>query len=241
MENELKNRLATLEKKYIYTKYFGIGSVILLLLFGFGINKSGNPDIITTKGIIIKDQNGIDRILIGAPVPYSKDRVRTDTTLVRKYWASRFGENADQYMQWYSEYYHGTEGIIILNEEGFDRVLVGDKLADSNVGKRMFEASGITWNDKQGYELGGAGVNTLSDGSARAVVGLDNPEGEAIHLVAMEDGTNALIIGGANGLLIIGMAKQEGSFFQNKQPFTGIRYFDNQGNLIWEKQMDAGE
>jgi hypothetical protein len=43
-------------------------------------------------------------------------------------------------------------------------VLIGDKLADANVGVRMFESVGILWNDINGWERGGAGVNTIEDG-----------------------------------------------------------------------------
>jgi hypothetical protein len=144
-------------------------------------------------------------------------------------------------MEWYKDYYHGTEGIVIMNEEGFDRVLVGDKLADPNSGKRMFESAGITWNNKEGWELGGAGVNTGSDGEARSVIGVDNPNGEAVHLVALEEGTNSLIVAGENGRLMIGSSKANGEWFQNKAEFTGIKYFDNNGTLIWEQKMNEKE
>ncbi len=142
-------------------------------------------------------------------------------------------------MKWYEDYYHGAEGIVIMNEHGFDRVLVGDKLADPNSGKRMFESAGITWNDKEGWELGGAGVNTTEEGISRAVIGVDDSHGEAVHIVALEDGTKALIIGGENGRLMIGMSKKNGAWFQNIEDFTGIKFFDNQGNMVWEQQMNV--
>lgn len=84
---------------------------------------------------------------------------------------------------------------------------VGDKLADPNTGRKMFESAGITWNDRKGWELGGAGVNTDNEGNARAVMGLDDPRtsGEAIHMVALEDETKALIIGNESGRIIFEM------------------------------------
>lgn len=239
MKKEELYRLMELEKKYTQLKLVSLGSISLLIIcfLGFGFTKLQEFDIIRAKGIIIEDAAGKDRILIGAPIPLSKDRVRTDTSLVRKHFAKKFGSNANQYMQWYKDYYHGADGIVIMNENGFDRVLVGSNLADPNTGQRMFQSSGITWNDNEGWELGGAGVNTASDGQTRSVIGLDNPNGEAIHLVALEDGTNALIIAGVNGSLIVGTSKKDGGLFQNKDEFTGIKYFDNKGNLVWEQDM----
>lgn len=239
MENELLPRLQRLEQKYTHLKIVSLSTVLLLfvIVLGAGFTNYNGSEIIRTKGIIVEDEEGKDRILIGAPIPYSEDRVRTDTSLVRKYWADLVGADPNQYMKWYADYYHGTEGMVIMNEDGFDRVLVGDKLADSNVGRRLFEAAGITWNDKMGFERGGAGVNTTEDGTTRAVMGLDNPNGEAIHLVALEDGTNALIMGGENGRLMLLISGEKGMFSQDNLAFSGIKYFNNKGELVWEKQM----
>jgi hypothetical protein len=241
MNTEQVSRLQTLEKKLERLTYLFVGSLLLFIvvLFGIGFTKADQFGIIRAKGIIIEDEKGKDRVLIGAPIPYSKNRVRTDSSMVRKYWAKKYGANADQFMKWYADYYHGAEGIVIMNEEGFDRVLLGDKLADPNSGKRMFESAGITWNDKEGWELGGAGVNTGKDGKSRAVIGVDDSDGEAVHIVALEDGTKGLMIGGANGRLMVGMARKNGEWFQNKDEFTGIRFFDTQGKLVWEQPMEV--
>ncbi len=240
MEKEVLSRLIELEKKYNRLRFITLVSALIFIvcLLGFGFIESNKFDIIRAKGIIIEDEKGKDRILIGAPIPYSKNRVRTDTTLVRKYWSKNYGSNADQFMKWYNDYYHSADGIVIMNETGFDRVLVGDKLADPNIGKRMFQISGILWNDKEGWELGVAGVNTGSDGKARSIIGIDNSNEEAVHIVALEDGTKGIIIGGTNGRLMIGMSKKNGEWFQNKDEFTGIKYFDNRGKLVWEQQMN---
>ena len=240
MEKEVLSRLNKLEKKYNRLRIISLAlTFLLVLIFTSGFIKTNKFELIRTKGIIVEDENGRDRILIGAPIPFSKNRVRTDTSLVRQYWAKNYGSKAEEFMKWYKDYYHGAEGIVIMNERGFDRVLVGDKLADPNSGKRMFESAGITWNDKEGWELGGAGVNTTEDGKSRAVIGVDDSTGEAVHIVALEDGTKALIIGGENGRLMIGMSKKNGAWFQNTGDFTGIKFFDNQGNMVWEQQMNV--
>lgn len=236
MNTELKQLKTQINwmRWYIFISSAGI-LIFLISAFTRPEQKFG---IIRAKGIVIEDSTGRDRILIGSPVPFSKHRVRTDTNLVRKYWAPQFEEQADQYMKWYNDYYNGAEGIVVMNENGFDRVLLGDKLADPNTGKRMFQSAGILWNDKEGWELGGAGVNTTKDGKSRSVMGVDDRDGEAVHIIALEDGTKGLVIGGENGRLLIGMSKKEGQWFQNKDAFTGVKYFDSNGKLVWQQQMN---
>lgn len=242
MEDQINNRLKEVEKRFKTLKNICITFICLfvvgLISLSFsGVDKFG---IIRVKGIIVEDEKGRDRILIGSPIPFSDDRVRTDTALVKKYWASKlFPKNPSKFMEFYKNYYHATDGIVIMNENGFDRVLLGDKLADANTGKRNFEAAGISWNDRNGFELGGAGVNTTKEGKARGVIGLDDSDGEALHIVTLEDGTKAIIIGGENGRLMIGMSNKNGEWFQNKESFVGMKFFNNTGELIWEQQMNT--
>lgn len=231
--NEIENRFKRLQTIFIAFVLITISSIVT-----FGFSKTERFNIIRAKGIVIEDQNGKDRILIGSPIPFSKDRVRTDTARVRKYWGKTYEDMENQYMDWYKSYKHDAEGIVIMNEQGFDRVLVGDKLADPNIGQRMFEPAGILWNDKQGWELGGAGVNTTKDGKSRSIIGVDSKDGEAVHLVALEDGTKGLVVNGENGRLLIGSSKKNGSWFKSKEDFTGVKYFDTKGNLVWEQKMD---
>jgi hypothetical protein len=235
----MKQELLRLKKQMQWMRLYVLISITAIIVciisaFSGAVKKTG---IIRASGIVIEDSSGRDRILIGAPIPFSKDRVRTDTNRVRKFWAKEFEEDAEKYMDWYKNYYHGAEGIVIMNENGFDRVLLGDKLADPNTGRRMFEPAGILWNDKEGWELGGAGVNTTKDGKSRSVIGVDDKDGEAVHIIALEDGTKGLVIGGENGRLLIGMSKKNGQWFQNREAFTGVKYFDSNGKLVWEQQM----
>jgi hypothetical protein len=216
---------------------------LLLTIFLYGFSNKDSFGVIRAKGTILEDEKGNDRILMGAPIPYSSNRVRTDTAKVRASWASTFGKKANNYMKYYQDYNHSTDGIVVMNEEVFDRVLLGDKLADPNTGKKMFESAGITWNDKQGWELGGAGVNTGADGQARAVMGLDDPKtsGEAIHLVALEDGTKALVIGGSEGRIVLGMNGSKSGILNSEASFTGIKYFNTQGELNWDQPFTKKE
>ena len=205
-------------------------SLTLLLFFSSFKGATDRFGIIRAQGIIIEDSAGRDRILIGAPLPYSEDCVRTDTAMVRKHWAKRY-PNPDQFMKWYKDYYHGGIGMAILNEQGFDKVVIGEKLSDPNSGKRMFEPTGMFWNDDEGWERGGIGVNKTKDGKYRTAVGLDDETGEAVHLVALEDGTKGLIIGSEKGRMLLGRSPK-GGFFGSKEEFSGIQYFDTKGKLV---------
>ncbi len=231
MEQEILSLRKQLAVLRVFIAVIGLG--LVALLWKWFVPGSAPQDILRARGIIIEDSAGRDRILIGAPFPASPHRVRTDSTLARKAWAGNF-EDPDQYMQWYKDYYHGGTGILVMNEQGFDRVLVGDKLADPNTGKRMFEPAGILWNDRMGFERGGAGVNTTKDGQARSVIGVDAENGEAAHIIALEDGTNAMVIRGDSGMLLIGLTNKGSEFFQTKDAFTGLKFFDAQGKLAWE-------
>ena len=239
MEKETLQKIQNLENCYEKMKrlFSGLATLMVMGLLGLGLVQTANFDIIRAKGIIIEDKNGRDRILIGSPIPGSKDRIRTDTLLVRKHWASKF-KNPDQYMGWYKGYKNSADGIVFLNDKGFDVVQIGDNLSDPNVGKRLFRSTGILWNTQSGWERGGAGVNTTDDGKSRPVIGLDDDSGEALHLVCLEDGSKGIVIGSEKGSLRIGMAKKEGELFQNKGEFVGVRFFDNNGKLVWEQKMD---
>lgn len=240
MEKDLLSRLDQIEKKHQKLKVAFICIITLLFAGVAGLAFKGTDtfDIIRAKGLVIEDSLGRDRILIGAPIPFSEDRVRTDTDLVRKHWAARyFKKDPDQYMKWYRNYRHGAIGMVVMNEGGFDIVQLGDKLSDANLGRRIFDASGILWNDQMGMELGGAGVNTDKEGKSNASIGIDDMEGEAVHIIAHNDGTKGLFIQGKLGSLLIGMSKKNGDWFKNKDAFTGIKFFDKDGKLMWEQSM----
>ena len=101
--------------------------------------------------------------------------------------------------------------------------------------------AGIVWNDKNGEELGGAGVNILADGRSRAVMGLNDNEGEAVHVVALEDGTKGLFIRGKEGSLFTGLSKKNGQWFKNKAAFGGIKYFNAQDSLLFTLPVNREE
>lgn len=207
-------------------------------MFIFSFQRNQDHDIIRARGIVIVDSAGRDRILIGAPLPPSRYRVRTDTAQVRRHWAGSYPDPA-AFMQWYAGYQHDASGIVVLNEQGFDKVLIGDGLPDPNTGKRMVDHSGMLWNDDLGYERGGIGVGRLKEGGLyRNVVGLDDATtGEALHMVVMEDGTRALRFAGNEGTLLVGMGGKKSLLFPGKESFSGMRYQNPEGRLLWEQRL----
>jgi hypothetical protein len=243
MEQEILQKLEQMENRYKRMKQFFIGFVSLTLIgiFGLGFAKTDKFDLIRAKGIIIEDENGKDRILIGAPIPQSKDRVRTDTALVRKYFASDVAKDPNQYMEWYKKYRHSAYGMVVMNENGIDVMQMGDKLSDPNVGRRIFLPTGILLNNQKGMEVAGFGTHTFDDGRSGVALGLDDPANgrEAFHIVVLSDGTRALILRDSNGKTVVGSGNSKNDIFKIKDslPFLGIKYFDKKDNLLWEKKM----
>lgn len=248
MENELLNKIKNLETKYKKLKFIFIVSICILsvALIGFGFSKPEVFDLIKAKGIIIVDENGKDRILIGAPIPHSNNRVRTDTSLVRKYFASKiYPENPNKYMEWYKNYRHSAYGMVILNKDGMDVLQIGDQLSDPNVGRRMFLPTGILLNNQIGLEVGGFGAHTFDDGRSGVALGLDDPGNgrEALHALVLSDGTRALILQDEKGKLVLGFGKPNSNIFKTVDSisFVGAKYFDKKNNLIWEQKVNQSE
>lgn len=248
MENEILKELKEIDRRYKRMKQLFIGfiSFILIAVFCLGFNKTDRFNLIRAKGIIIEDQNGKDRILIGAPVPHSVDRVRTDTNLVRKYFASDiYPQDPDKYMQWYKKYRNSAFGIVLLNDKGIDVMQLGDQLSDPNVGRRIFSPTGILLNNQKGMEVAGFGTHTFEDGRSGVALGLDDPANgrEAFHASVLSDGTRALILQDEKGKIVLGFGKPNSDLFKNKGSFrfVGIKYFDKKGNLLWEQKVDKEE
>ena len=130
--------------------YAALMTVALIVLF---VRSGAATDsVIRARGLIIEDAAGRERILIGAPVPEAANRVRTDEARVREVWAPRF---PDAYMGYYQDYSHETTGLLILSEDGFDRLALGDPVPDPNIGKRAWPNTGIVINDAEGFRADG--------------------------------------------------------------------------------------
>ncbi|HNA16830.1 MAG TPA: hypothetical protein PK678_09950, partial [Ferruginibacter sp.] len=65
--------------------------LVLSSQFLFSFREYDGNKVLKARGLVIVDDNGRERILIGAPLPGAANRVRTDTARVRELWSKRFG------------------------------------------------------------------------------------------------------------------------------------------------------
>jgi hypothetical protein len=130
------------------------------------------PDVLRVRGLIIEDAQGRARILLGAPIPKTRDRKRQDD----------------------------ATGMIVLGENGADRVSVGAPTPDPQVTgrgvlKRIAKGAGMQIHDLDGNERGGF---TYMD-NGRISIGMDYPAREAVSLFLMPEGLAGLLIAGQEG------------------------------------------
>jgi hypothetical protein len=215
MMNEMVERL---EREVRWLKRCGGGlALVLVALVGAAFRSGGGePEILRVRGLVIVDDAGRERILIGAPIPHSRDRVRTDTTRVRMAWSARYPD-AEQYMTSYREYRHHTNGLLILDEHGFDRLALGDPVPDPNIGRRIAPSTGLVINDPKGNERSAYGLLRVGDAS-RVVLGLDSDRGEEGLAIVLDDaaGRGIWIRDGAQTLFLGNAAAGN--------PFTGTSF-----------------
>lgn len=112
------------------------------------------PEILTVRGLVIEDDQGRPRILLGAPFPAVKQRIRQDAR---------------------------TTSILFLDANGHDRLTLGEELQPQIGGKvpvdmhRIASGFGVVLHDDRGDERGA--YSWLSNG--RALITLDRPGAEA--------------------------------------------------------------
>lgn len=153
--------------------------IALLAVIGLAaISLSRKPDtpskpdtILRAQGLVITDAQGHDRILIGAPVPASKDRTRKDDA---------------------------SDGIIFLGTTGADRLAVGQMPAPFIGGKSYKRQNGgdgygMTLYDTTGNERGGMGF--LGRGRVGIALDRSTPPFDAIGMmVDDQEGFAGMII-----------------------------------------------
>ena len=193
-------------------------SILILFMLVFTKTSYQNNEIIRTKGIVIVDDKGNERILIGAPIPDAKNRVRTDTLRAKDAW----GYIHPDYMNFYKKYDHSANGIVILDENGYDRIAIGSNTPDPNIGKRIAPASGIILNDENGYERSGYGILNV-DGITRVNLGLDTKKGTEGMVLSVEDnGTTGISIRSLKQNIFLGKADSINWHTRNDIPFNGL-------------------
>lgn len=161
-------------------------AIAILVLIASAFDSAENhSQVLRARGLVIEDDEGRERILIGAPIPEAKNRVRTDFDKVKRAWANQF---PSQFTDWYKTYQNHMNGILILDGNGFDRVALGDPVPDPNSGKRIAPSSGLVINDEQGFERSGYGLLNVQN-RHRVVLGMDSDKGqEGLTLFLMDEG-----------------------------------------------------
>ena len=200
-----------------------LAAALLILVLSsqylFSFREYDGNKVLKARGLVIVDDNGRERILIGAPLPGAANRVRTDTARVRELWSKRFG-NPEQYMKWYRDYNHQANGILILDEQGFDKVCLGDGVPDANIGPRIGKQTGLIFCDPEGFERGGIGVLNVGEKQNRVVMALDGENGtDATGISVMEDGETGFFAGGKGYRMFLGASPADG---YTPEPFFGM-------------------
>lgn len=234
---ELLRHQLNQQKKKLNKVILFSGLLVLLLLSQFFVSFKENDSnkILRAKGIVIIDDSGRERILIGAPLPAAINRVRTDTSRVRALWSQRFG-NANQYMKWYQEYNHQANGILILDEQGYDKVCLGDGVPDANIGQRIGKQTGLIFCDNEGFERGGIGVLNVGDKQNRVVMALDGENGtDATGISVMEDGETGFFAGGKGYRMFLGASPANG---YSTEPLFGM-VINKKKNTLYKLNLMA--
>ena len=241
LETNPDNSAATINslKRQVQILTIVVALLFIAFLLGFTTNKEQNQDIIKTKGIIIVDEKGKDRILIGAPFPYSRDRIRTDFEKSKKAWADRFGGKFDWYKTNKSITNEGN-GMLILDENGYDRVAVGSPVPSSYIG-RIAKEYGVSVNDENGGERGGWGL-LKGDGINRMVLGMDHANGyEGATIAVVEDGSTDIRLNDSKNINRIDILNDKGKIAEwNNYPtqFVAVLLKDSSGTIV--KKLDIG-
>jgi hypothetical protein len=185
-----------------------LGLMLVSVAVMVGIWFFGRSEVIRTRGVVIVDAEGRDRILIGAPVPVSADRNR---------------KNAE------------TPGAVFLGPDGADRLILGEApgpTIQGTAGQRIAEAVGLTLHDPKGNERGGIGFL----GNGRAAVVLDRASGDAVGMM-VDDATDFA------GMLVAYPAPADQWAF--KVGTTGrdiaLEVYDSKGAARGELQLDGSE
>jgi hypothetical protein len=202
-------------------------SLMLVVVIAAAWPADGSQEVLRVRGLVVVDGEGRERILIGAPVPAARNRVRTDLERVRELWAPRYPD-PEEYMGYYRDYRHDTYGMIILDEAGFDRIAIGDPVPDPNVGKRIGPSTGIVINDDHGSERSGYGLLNV-DGRKRVVLGLDSDRGlEGLVLFLHDQGRVGLAIGDQERSIVIGNIPAGDMPLPRNEPFSGLIFREGQ-------------
>lgn len=217
----MNDEMPTLQKTVRWHQVYAVLSTLGLITLALAVFQFhyGSDRILLAKGLVLQDSEGRERILIGAPIPKARNRVRTDFSRAMKVWGNRLPK---EYGEWYQSYRHDMNGVLILDEKGFDRVAVGDPVPDPNIGKRIAPSTGIVINDDQGFERTGYGLSKV-EGRNRVVLGLDSARGqEGVVLALFDEGPLGLTVQEGDRRIYLGISPHESTVTGEAEPFHGL-------------------
>lgn len=201
-------------------------AILLLAVPLLAFMQNSTSSVLRVRGLIVEDAEGRERILIGAPLPAAAHRIRTDPDKVQAAWGARFPD-----MNWYDNLDHSANGILILDEQGHDRIAIGDPTPDPNYGQRIAPSVGINLNDELGCERSGWGYFPELD---QVGFGLDRQSGEGLNLFLMKDGSSGLLIRneGRTQTAFVGQAPPGHFLSGAEEAFSGLVLQDSNGPRI---------
>lgn len=152
-QTSIEQRMGSLEKKIQRLRYLCWLQTLILAAVGLSatltrrVEAQNSPRVLRTHGIVIEDDQGRARLILGAPLPEVQGRKRQGSL---------------------------TDSIVFLDEQGNDRLTLGEGPNPQAQGKilhRIATFFGVLIHDDKGNERGGYGW--LSN--ERAVLTLDRP------------------------------------------------------------------
>jgi hypothetical protein len=161
----MDQRVTSLERRAFLLRLVCILQLTLIVALwlsgphrGTQVQARSSPQVMRVRELIIEDSQGRPRILLGAPFPAVKERERQDAR---------------------------TTSMLFLDEQGHDRLTVGEELEPQIGGKvpiglhRIASGVGVVIHDGSGDERGT--FAWLSNG--RGLVTLDRPGAEAFAAI----------------------------------------------------------
>ena len=154
-------RLLLLERRVLRLQCGAATLLCLLMLLAMAVawnHLSGTAlaadKVLRVRGVVVEDDQGRARILLGAPTPDVPERRRRDP----------------------------TTAMVVLGENGADRLIVGygpNPMVNGKVYKRESSGVGMLLHDPEGTERGGFGYADIG----KVTMALDRPTGDAVGLV----------------------------------------------------------